>query len=323
MHGLSRNIVIAAFVFPAVFSVASHAALIRPLPPNAQALIVTPGDPAGSVVASPSPYDAVARVVVTMPGGAFGCSGSLLAGGQYLLTAAHCVSDGSDGGNPTVLSLTATLNDGQVLDGATYYVPPGWTGDFNDGSDLALVRLAASAVGITGYDLWRGADPWDAVIDVVGYGERGLGSTGSVDGSFGTLRAGQNELAPITWAMAGDPYAWDFDNGLAANDTLCLLYAACGTGLGADEVMIAPGDSGGPSFYLGSLLGVHSFGATYGIGEGDIDNQLNSSFGELAGDTRVNEYAGWIDSIIIPEPGSMLLLASGLAALLYRARRRC
>jgi len=66
---------------------------------------------------------------------------------------------------------------------------------------------------------------------------------------------------------------------------------------------------------------VHSFGATYGM-PWDIDNFLNSTFGELGGDTRVAEVAGWIDSLLyvpVPVPGAVYLFASGLASWRFGA----
>jgi hypothetical protein len=311
-----------------LFSCSGHAANLILLPADARALITTPLDPANYVVSPPSIFNGVARLIVNMPSGTYSCSGTLLGGGQYLVTAAHCLTD--DGPMPSVTALTATFNTAggpQTFVGADYHVAPGWTGDFQDGSDIALVRLATPAAGIAGYDIWRGADPFGAVVDVAGLGRGGFGATGHDAAAYpsGTLRAGVNDLDPRVWDMTGLPYAWDFDNGSPDNDALCLVAGACGLGQGDGEVMIAPGDSGGPTFYLGHLLGVHSFGASFGSGSGDIDGLLNASFGELAGDTRTGAYLSWIDSIAYaeaPEPASLLLMCSGLAALLCRARSR-
>lgn len=291
-------------------------------PATAEALITTPGNPAGYVVSPPSFYDGVAKLIISMPTGTFGCSGSLLTGGLYVLTAAHCISSGGPG--PTVNSLTATFNTAsglQTFAGAAYYVAPGWTGNFADGADIALVRLQTPATAIATYSLFRGLEPVNAIVDVAGYGLSGLGSTG-VTGPFGTLRAGKNTLEGVYWTMPGNPYAWDFDDGTPQHDSLCLVMGACHTGLGIGEVMIAPGDSGGPTFFGGRLIGVHSFGGTFGMPGGDIDGALNSSFGELAGDTRVNQYAAWIDRVTVPEPGTVGFAALALGALLASARRR-
>ncbi len=240
-----------------------------------------------------------------------------------MVTAAHCVTDGT--ATPSVNWLTArfkTESGTETYNGAAYYVPPTWTGNYMDGSDIAVVRLATRS-SIHGYDIWRGSDPWDTIADVAGYGLSGNGATG-VSGTypFGTLRAGQNYLDPVEWGIDGSPYAWDFDDGTALHDALCIVTGVCQQGVGATEVLIAPGDSGGPMFFGGHLGGVHSFGATFGNAYGDIDNTLNSSFGELAGDTRVTAYADWIDSITVPEPGSMVLLGAGIGLLAFLRRRR-
>src|SRR5690606_22097578 len=72
-------------------------------------------------------------------------------------------------------------------------------------------------------------------------------------------------------------------------------------GLGNAEVMTAPGDSGGPTLLNDQIAGVTSFRARLTFG--DIDSQLNSSFGEIGGDTLVSVFASWIDSIT-DEPGA-------------------
>lgn len=73
-------------------------------------------------------------------------------------------------------------------------------------------------------------------------------------------------------------------------------------GFGTLEVGIAPGDSGGPGFVDGKIAGIHSFGFTSGCGGvtniADFNCELDSSYGEMAGDTRVSTYAGWIDDVV-------------------------
>src|SRR3954470_4735913 len=55
------------------------------------------------------------------------CSGSLLAGGQYVLTAGHCVTGAQ--ATTTMASATVSLMNGSITGTAsTYAVNPGWTG---------------------------------------------------------------------------------------------------------------------------------------------------------------------------------------------------
>ena len=119
------------------------------------------------------------------------------------------------------------------------------------------------------------------------------------------------------------------------------------------EANSSPGDSGGGTF-IGSLLaGITSFGVTGAIidgacGPGHIDSDssrfpgadsqstplsaacTNSSFGELAGDTRVSSYASLIDTLmqtpgmfsLVPEPGMLTLFGLGFAGLIGTRRRK-
>jgi hypothetical protein len=68
-------------------------------------------------------------------------------------------------------------------------------------------------------------------------------------------------------------------------------------GLADDEGMIAQGDSGGPAFIQGRLAGVASYTAALSLGsiKPDIDQQVNSSFGELGAWQRVSAFQQWID----------------------------
>ena len=152
----------------------------------------------------------------------------------------------------------------------------------------------------------------------------------------------------------------DFDNGTTgfnSNDGMCWIgqyngsvqfgTSECNAGLGLDEAISGGGDSGGPGFAFGKIASVTSFGLTFGqFGPGpfpDINNTLNSSFGEFAGFTDVAFQSAWIatqmdltsldDTVLgplapgqtvvpTPEPSTTILLASGLIGVAGFARRR-
>jgi hypothetical protein len=297
-------------------------------------MLTTFGDPALNVVTPGGSFDGVGMLLIDTPGGLFGCSGSLLTGGQYMLTAAHCLTD--DFGNLWVESLTATFSTAggpQTFDGASYYVPPDWAGGYL--GDVGLVRLA-TATGISGYDFSRPGDSYadPMVATLAGYGYSGTGGLSAygiigedpVHYPFGTLRWGLNQYDAVWIDPNAIPFAWafDFDDGTQAHDALCLAYGICNTGTGSWEVMLGAGDSGGPSLIGGKIAGIHSFGLTFCPGFGDIDCgpfEPNASFGEMGGDTIVESYAGWIDrTMALPEPGT-LLLGAGLLAIGWLRRR--
>lgn len=291
------------------------------LPPSSRPALTTAGAPADRAVTPTSFYDGVARVLITTPAGTVGCTGALLNSGLHVLTAAHCLTD--DTGRLAVQSATASFffsGGRQDVQGASYALPPGWNGDIGHGSDIALIRLSGRA-GTRGYELFRDEAFIGGVADLAGYGDTGTGTTGSVEGSFGALRAGTNRLDTF-WDIPGLPFAYDFDDGSAERDTIGNLFGVPDRGTGASEVMTAPGDSGAPAFIDFKIAGVHSFGATFGV-PFDIDNELNDTFGELGGGTRVAPYASWVDGVVAaPEPGTFALCALGAIALISYYRRK-
>jgi hypothetical protein len=254
------------------------------------AAISSTDDPANWLGSGWSALDGVAAI--SLSGGSGFCSGSLLAGGEYLVTAAHCVSDASTGAQ-SVFSFSVDFQGGAVNRGVSAVaIAPGWHGaatSLGDGSDLALLRLSAPVTTIAGYGLSPTLDVGKAIV-VAGYGRIGTGAGGADYGSYGALHYGYNvndttdyalntalraagygdQLGPMYPTLYGETYVYDFDSGQAAHNALQRLYGLTGVALGSDlgagvgEAMIAPGDSGGGDFVLADgqylLSGVHSYG---------------------------------------------------------------
>lgn len=301
--------------------------------PQTTLAITTTNDPSGYIVTPPGFYDGVAKLdFVSGSAGAYHGSGALIntPSNLYILTAAHLFTDKL--GNPLNPSINATfyLSGGpQTISGAQYFVNPGWTGDYTGGYDIAIIKLSSPVSGTTGYNLLT-IPNWGFIGGnlIAGYGISGYGASGWDKNTypFGTLRVAQNTF-DAAWPYPNNPYAYDFDDGTDEHNTLALLGISSNKGLGGPEGLIAEGDSGGPSFVPDPnnisqwvIGGIHSFGTRGLNGLGDIDNVQNSSFGELAGDTRVALFADWIADVTapttaVPEPCTMILLGSGLLGL--------
>ncbi|MEM9789461.1 MAG: trypsin-like serine protease [Planctomycetota bacterium] len=200
------------------------------------------------------------------------CTGSLLAGGTQILTASHCI-DRNDNG---VLDETLTVRvewdtpTGVLFTTSTNItLHPDYSGNLTEGNDIALIDLGQDVSSLfPTYDIYRGnndIDPGSPIVKV-GYGTSGTGTTGNIVAS-GTKRAGLNSydddardvLDALTFFPgqnpfggslpdAGDTLAYDFDDGTSTRDAIGDLTGVTDLGFGDNEVMIAPGDSGGPGF---------------------------------------------------------------------------
>ena len=243
------------------------------------------------------------------------------------------------------------------------FVHGSYTGDVIDHNDIAIVRLAEMAPGYAdGYRLYTD-EIAGQVANVTGFGSTSsIGGTAGVNtvnpNRLGWFRQGLNEydfalgdqrfVSNTTginaWAaILGEPasqfqysYWSDFDSGLAVNDTACRITQAnnfggepglafCDVGTGVREVGVAGGDSGGGSLIDGRVASVNSYGITFGTNWGDVNNTLNSSFGEFTGYVPVWYHENWIKARLagpIPEPSTWAMLIGGVAAAGGALRRR-
>lgn len=290
-----------------------------------------------SISLASSALNGVANLTLSRSDGTFGCSGSLLAGGAYVLTAAHCVTSSTGTLNTSAINLSfgngaATAS---VSSSSQIQVFSGWSGtsSLGESSDLALLRLDTAVTSVTGYSLYN-ADPLGQTVLLAGYGLTGVGNS-TTRSSTSALHWGLNQYEATIVPSSGDDgaYVYDFDTGLSTNNALTRTYGLSSSlGLGSFEASIASGDSGGGSFVMGAggtlyLAGVHSFGYSTGTSGGDLDNTTNFTYGELAGDATLwGDGLSWVNSVVyasaVPEPASWALTLAGLAALGRRGRQQ-
>jgi secreted trypsin-like serine protease len=122
----------------------------------------------------------------------------------------------------------------------------------------------------------------------VGFGRTGFGTTGSNVSSGGIKFAAQNVIDAYgsVLGISNAILITDFDNPATT------LTNRTGSGALPYEGLTAQGDSGGGLFINNVLAGITSFGRA------PYDGNINSSYGDLAGFTRVASHISWINNVL-------------------------
>ncbi len=280
-------------------------------------------------------------------GGISGCTGTML-NARQILTAAHCVSNGSA---LTSTSFTArfrvgagnTAADWIEVTGNQYAVRDGYSGQVIEERDVAVLTLSADAPA---WAAGRGLADGPALVrsTIGGYGRYGvIGGPQSFSDQFNNnaiVRSGWNIFESTCrtgglCAGAGNPDFAGFGgviladadlSGQSGNGFLCATLGFCNAGFGDFmEVGINRGDSGSAALDAnGRIIGVASWGSISDPGSlipvgGNIGYACVAN---VAGNAACQANYNWVQAQVVPEPSTYALMATGLAGLAAMARRR-
>ena len=322
---------------------------------------------AGSYTDPADPYNILAQSFpfVGQLGGTVGTNSTrptaVLIAPDYILTAAHNVTGSGyndpSNGNTTIYTPSVVRFPGSspntfieyTIDTVTTAnVHPSWV-YYNDGniadwrgSDLAVLHLNTSVVGITPVGLYTGSIEVGQNAVVAGFGNWGNGDVGGNNPSFSPdgadyfiAKAGTNvidgtadQLGSVganygsTYPFSSDYLITDFDNPNGLTNSLSALGSSSTATM--DEAMISANDSGGGLFILNNgnyeLAGIATETA-----RPPGDNNTNFDYGEIGGFMRVSTQTSFINGVInsaaIPEPTTLILCLVGAGYFWGRQRK--
>jgi len=293
-----------------------------------------------ALMAGVAPDSPAARADPNLATSEFAGVGAIVIGGntysgvviapQYVLTAGHVGAAGAASAMSFVLNLSASPWTSRVESVSIY---PTYSFPYDD---LAVLKLSTPVpVTVPVYPLFTGTAATGLQLVLAGYGGSGNGDVGVTVGSNSAVkRTGGNIIDALQAAIDSSGlqsrfFVYDFDGPTGTGP-------AGGATIGNSvETLVAPGDSGGPSFvrYAGHLqvFGINTF-VSPAVSGGTNDYK----FGMLGGGIVASDprFSTWLqgatngtlggnssDSGNAPVPAwALAILASGL--LIFSNRRR-
>lgn len=216
-------------------------------------------------------------------------------GTAYLLTAAHIYTRPAQAGEYVVRA-----PDGKTIKPDRIWVHPGWNGDVDErtGYDLVILRLPKPITDAgEPAPIYTGAAERGQLITFVGYGSRGVGSTGEQDRFYaGTDKAAaQGIVDQVERSVLPLPKSGDAGNYLGVwlgreNGSLTNPYGGSNKPATPLTGLLGSGDSGGSAWMrvggVWVVVGVNSNGSG------------TAAYGDSSWFTRVSTHRDWIRGIV-------------------------
>lgn len=249
-------------------------------------------------------------------------TGALLWTGKHIITAAHFVDafvDESSNLNQLEIGFNSSLSLSSTQI-ASISIHPGWENDpSNYNHDIAIIELNSVIDSrINRYQIYRDFDETEHIFTRIGYSPSIDPNTGLITNSNKTFHSGSNQYDTTTDqinsllgtdVLKNYQLTYDFDNGSSSHDAYGRILGLNDLGTGIDEVFANSGDSGGPAIINNRIAGIASYIFRYENASisPDITDKVDSSYGELASDTRVSKYVNWIDSVVLGDSYEQVL----------------
>lgn len=284
-----------------------------------------------------------------------GCTGNLLWTGRHILTAAHCVSTGTN--NITSQFGTARFRTAaggwQDYNWNSVTVKSGYSGAVIEEQDVAILELDIPGEVDASFERYNiaSSNPFNQKTRFLGYGRTGTGLTGDNDNftspqftnnarlrrGWNTFESSCNDAGSCATAFAANPGAFggvlfsDFDeSGVSSPGFMCNNLFFCNPGYGGfEEVGVGRGDSGGAAFIESSnlMVGVASFGGGPAPAFGFSNYNGFACVANYADNAVcMDNYQFIVRTVgvptVVPEPTTYALVAFGLATIGFARRRR-